>query len=67
MNYFFVTAADEVLEGLLEVVIEYDVDERVDYSMRICKHVDPELILYQPGWQLKKKCLYTNSLNPCYL
>ena len=48
--YFIITAADEPLEGLLEVVIAGDVDERVDHGMRICKHVDPELILYQPGW-----------------
>ena len=50
ISYFIVTAADEALKGLLEVLIKGDVDERVDHSMRICKHVDPELILYQPGW-----------------
>ena len=46
ISYFIVTAADEALKGPLEV----DVDEKVDHGMRICKHVDPELIFYQPSW-----------------
>ena len=50
IGYFIITAANEALKRFLEVVIEGDVDERVDHCMRICKHVDPELILYQPGW-----------------
>ena len=46
---FFICAADEPSKGLFKLAIKGDVDERVDHSMRICKHVNPELILYQPG------------------
>ena len=46
---FFIRAADESSERLFKLAIEGDVDERVDHSMRISKHVDPELIFYQPS------------------
>ena len=45
-----IAAADESLKGLLEVVVEGDVDEGVDGCVRKGKDVDPELILHQPSW-----------------
>ena len=49
IRYFFNCAADEPSEGIVKLAVKGDVDERVDHSMRICKHVDPELIFYQPS------------------
>ena len=46
----FIAAAEELLKGLLEVLIEGDIDDGVDHGVRIGKHVDPELISLQPGW-----------------
>ena len=43
-----ITAADEPLEGVLEVVVEGDVDEGVDSRVRVGEHGDPELILNKP-------------------
>ena len=43
-----ITAADEPLEGVLEVVVEDDVDEGVDSRVGVGKHGNPELVLYKP-------------------
>ena len=39
---YFIAAAEELLKGLLEVLIEGDVDDGVDHGMRVGEHVDPE-------------------------
>ena len=44
-----ISAADEPLEGVLEVVVEDDVDERVDSGVGEGQHGDPELVVHQPG------------------
>ena len=46
----FIAAAEELLKGLLEVLIEGDIDDGVDHGVRIGKHVDPELVFFQPIW-----------------
>ena len=38
----FCGAKEESFEGFLEVLVEGDVDDRVDHGVRVGKHVDPE-------------------------
>ena len=38
----FCRAEEESLEGFLEVLVEGDVDDRVDHGVRVGEHVDPE-------------------------
>ena len=38
----FCRAEEELLEGFLEVLVEGDVDDRVDHGVRVGEHVDPE-------------------------
>ena len=40
----FCRAEEESLEGFLEVLVEGDVDDRVDHGVRVGKHVDPECV-----------------------
>ena len=46
----FIATTEKFLKRLLEVVIEGDVDDGVDHGVRIGKHVDPELVFFQPIW-----------------
>ena len=38
----FCGAKEESFEGFLEVLVEGDVDDRVDHGVRVGEHVDPE-------------------------
>ena len=38
----FCRAEEESFEGFLEVLVEGDVDDRVDHGVRVGEHVDPE-------------------------
>ena len=51
----FCGTEEESLEGFLEILVEGDVDDRVDHGMRVGKHVDPE------GVSEKKKKYYDNN------
>ena len=45
-----IAAEDDFLEGLLKVVIEGDVDHRVDHGVAVGEHVEPEpVLLHQAG------------------
>ena len=44
----FITAAEELLEGLLKILVECDVNDGVDHGVGVGEHVDPELIPLQP-------------------
>ena len=47
-----VAAEDDFLESLLEVVIEGDVDHRVDHGVAVSEHVEPEPVLLDQAGQL---------------
>ena len=47
-----VAAEDDFLESLLEVVIEGDVDHRVDHGVAVGEHVEPEPVLLDQAGQL---------------
>ena len=40
----FCGAKEESFEGFLEVLVEGDVDDRVDHGMGVGQHVDPERV-----------------------
>ena len=44
----FITAAKELLEGLLKILVECDVNDGVDHGVGVGEHVDPELVLCEP-------------------
>ena len=50
----FCGAKEESFEGFLEVLVEGDVDDRVDHGVRVGKHVDPEGV----SEKKKKYCDY---------
>ena len=47
-----IAAEDDLLEGLLEVVVEGDVDHWVDHGVAVREHVEPEPVLLHQAWQL---------------
>ena len=47
--------ADSLAELLSELLIESDVDDRVDHGVRVAKHVDPEYVPFQLLWELRRK------------
>ena len=44
-----------VAEFLSELLIESDIDDRVDHGVRVAQHVDPEHVPFQLLWQLRGK------------
>ena len=47
--------ADSVAEFLSELLIESDVDDRVDHGVRVAQHVYPEHVPFQLLWELRRK------------
>ena len=47
--------ADSLAEFLSELLIESDVDDRVDHGVRVAQHVDPEYVPFQLLWELRRK------------
>ena len=44
--YLLVAAQDDFLKCFLEVVIECDVNHRVDHGVGVGKHIEPELVVF---------------------
>ena len=47
--------ADGLAEFLSELLIESDVDDRVDHGVRVAQHVYPEHVPFQLLWKLRRK------------
>ena len=47
--------ADSIAEFLSELLIESDVDDRVDHGVRVAQHVYPEHVPLQLLWELRRK------------
>lgn len=47
--------ADSVAEFLSKLLIESDVDDRVDHGVRVAQHGDPEHVPFQLLWELRRK------------
>ena len=47
--------ADGLAESLSKLLVESDVDDRVDHGVRVAQHVYPEHVPLQLLWELRRK------------